>query len=85
MRTHRFLQLGTLALLLALVPALRAVPITPGSDDEVIDVLPAPAASRVEARRLRQQLAQQPRDAAAALALARPAAAEPGRRWRRRQ
>jgi hypothetical protein len=54
---------------LALAP-LHAAPITPTRDDEVIEVLPAMAGGRSEQRRLRQQLARQPRDAALALTLA---------------
>jgi len=48
-----------------------ATPIAPTSDDEVIDVLPAVTGDRAEARRLRKQLTQTPRDAALALAVAR--------------
>lgn len=54
----------------AALPA-RAVPIEPKSDDEVIDVLPAVAGGRAEARRLRQQLARRPGDPAIALDAAR--------------
>jgi hypothetical protein len=49
----------------------HATPITPTRDDEVIDVLPAIAGSRAEARRLRKQLAQAPLDSALALAAAK--------------
>jgi tetratricopeptide (TPR) repeat protein len=54
----------------AAAPA-HPMPITPSRDDEVIEVLPALAGSRAEARRLRKQLAHQPRDAALALSVAR--------------
>ncbi len=50
---------------------LHATPITPISDDEVIEVLPAWSANRREERRLREQLVQQPRNAVLALATAR--------------
>lgn len=56
--------LGTLA------PA-RAAPITPTRDDEVIETLPAVTGNRAEARRLRQQQAQNPRDPALAFAVAK--------------
>ena len=68
MRTH------LLALLVVLgttsIP-VAAIPIVPTHDDEVIDVLPAAInGGRAEARRLRQQLANAPRDPALALAAA---------------
>ncbi len=53
------------------VSSARAAPITPISDDEVIDVLPAVGGGRAEARRLRQQLAARPRDPALALTVAK--------------
>lgn len=63
------------ALLLALFGAalapLRAAPIVPTRDDEVIEVLPALSGNRAEERRLRKQLAQAPRDPALALAVAK--------------
>ena len=59
------------AALLAAAPPLHATPIVPTSDDEVIDVLPAITGSRAEERRLRRQLAEQPRDPVLALAAAR--------------
>ena len=49
----------------------RAVPVLPTQDGEVIEVLPAVAGSRAEERRQRRQLAQQPRDPALALAVAK--------------
>lgn len=49
----------------------RAAPIVPASDSEVIEVLPAVSGSRAEARRLRKQLAQQPKDPVLALAAAK--------------
>ncbi|HJV94592.1 MAG TPA: tetratricopeptide repeat protein, partial [Albitalea sp.] len=45
--------------------------LVPRSDAEVIETLPAAAGSRAEERRLRQELAVHPRDAATAVALAR--------------
>jgi tetratricopeptide (TPR) repeat protein len=54
-----------------MVMSANATPITPTHDDEVIDVLPATAGSRSEERKLRKQLAQQPRDAQLALSIAR--------------
>ena len=72
MRSDRLLlnrALAALACAAALVA--QATPITPTRDDEVIDVLPALTVNRAEARRLRQQLAQTPNDAALALTAAR--------------
>jgi hypothetical protein len=43
----------------------------PTRDDEVIEVLPAMSGNRAEERRLRKQLAQQPRDPALALTVAK--------------
>lgn len=60
-----------LGLLTCAVAPLRAAPIFPTRDDEVIEVLPAMSGSRAEARRLRKQLAQQPKDPVLALALAK--------------
>ena len=51
--------------------SLHASPITPSRDDEVIEVLPAMSGSRAEERRLRKQLAAQPRDPVLALAAAK--------------
>lgn len=48
-----------------------ATPITPTRDDEVVEVLPVVPGNRAEARRLRQQLAKNPRDPALALAVAK--------------
>jgi tetratricopeptide (TPR) repeat protein len=70
MRQPLFIFTLAAALLAASLPS-RAVPIVPTRDDEVIDVLPAIKGSRADARRLRQQLAQQPRDPALALTVAR--------------
>lgn len=58
-------------LLGACAGACVAVPIVPTRDDEVVEVLPAVGGNRTEERRLRQQLAQRPTDAAAAVALAK--------------
>lgn len=48
-----------------------AKPVVPTRDDEVVEVLPAVSGSRAEERRLRRQLALQPRDAQLALATAK--------------
>src|SRR5262252_4103638 len=61
---------GLLALLLSAFAA-RAVPIEPVRDDEVIEVLPAASADRLEDRRARKALAANPRDATLAVAVAR--------------
>ena len=72
---QRFKKLLSISVLLALFGAavipLRAAPIVPTRDDEVIEVLPAIAGNRAEERRLRKQLAQQPRDPALALTVAK--------------
>ena len=68
----RFQRLLPILLTLAgLFGAAHATPITPTRDDEVIETLPAVTGNRAEARRLRQQLAQSPRDPALALAVAK--------------
>ena len=59
------------AALLTLCGRSNAEPIVPTRDDEVIDVLPAIKGGRAEARRMRQQLAQQPRDPALAVSVAK--------------
>lgn len=56
---------------LLLAEACHAEPITPKSDDEVVEVLPASSATRDEDRRLRRQLAQRPGDARLAMTVAR--------------
>jgi hypothetical protein len=48
----------------------RATPITPTSDDEVIEVLPAISATRNEDRQLRKRLAEHPHEAPLATAVA---------------
>ena len=48
-----------------------AEPITPASDDEVIEVLPASSSNRDDDRRLRKQLADRPGDVQLALTVAR--------------
>lgn len=65
--------LNTLICALALACGLgaHAAPIVPANESEVIEVLPAVSGSRAEARRLRKQLAQQPKDPVLALALAK--------------
>ena len=72
---QRFKKLLSISVLLALfgvaVIPLQAAPIVPTRDDEVIEVLPAIAGNRAEERRLRKQLAQQPRDPALALTVAK--------------
>ncbi len=50
---------------------VQAVPIKPASDDEVVEVLPALPGGRSEQKRLRKALAEQPRDVALALTVAR--------------
>ena len=64
---------GALSCALLMIFATRAdaTPLQPTRDEEVIEVLPAVKGSRAEERRLRQQLAQAPRDPALALAVAR--------------
>ena len=59
------------ALLTAPIATLHAAPIVPTRDDEVVEVLPATAGNRAEERRLKRQLAQQPRDPVLALAVAK--------------
>ncbi len=75
MQTMRFtrplLNRVIAALACAAAMAAQAAPITPTRDDEVIETLPAVTGSRAEARRVRQQLAQTPRDATLALAAAK--------------
>lgn len=56
--------------LFCLAGTVGAEPIVPGRDDEVVEVLPASAGSRDEDRRLRQQLAAHPDDAALAVSVA---------------
>ena len=48
-----------------------AVPLTPKTDDEIVETLPTLGAFAAEQRTLRRQLAAQPRDAATALALSK--------------
>ena len=62
--------IATLSLVLACAAAQAEV-LVPHSDAEVIETLPAAAGSRAEERRLRQELAANPRDAAKAVLLAR--------------
>lgn len=71
MRYRPLILQGLLAGMLCAAGASHATPIAPASDSEVIEVLPAMTGGRAEARRLRQQLAQRPRDAALALAIAK--------------
>jgi len=71
MMRSRLLPFALLALLVAAGSWARAIPIVPTHDDEVIDVLPAINGNRSEERRLRQQLANAPRDPALALAAAK--------------
>jgi hypothetical protein len=73
MPTSERTLLSTLAIALACglgVGVARALPILPTHDDEVIEQLPAISGSRGVEWRLRERLAQQPRDADTALALA---------------
>ena len=72
MRPDSCLSVPALLLAFALAGSqASAVPITPMSDEEVVEVLPAASANRAEARRQRHQLARQPRDAGLALGMAR--------------
>jgi len=48
----------------------HATPIVPSNDDEVVETLPAVLGGRAEERKLRRQLAAQPKDAATATAIA---------------
>ena len=63
-------SLWALALVGCLAAPLHAAPISPKHDDEVIEVLPAIAGGRAEDRQMRRRLAQEPRNAALALAVA---------------
>ena len=65
-----FLPLLMAGVFMATSLPTHAVPIVPTRDDEVIDVLPAIKGSRADERRLRQQLATQPRDDVLAIAVA---------------
>ena len=60
-----------LALLCQFTTQASCAPITPTHDDEVIEVLPAMTGGRAEERRLRKQLALQPRDPALAVGIAK--------------
>ncbi len=65
------LATGALAAgLLLFAAGVRAEPIVPARDDEVIEVLPAAAGNRAEDRRLRKELAARPDDAALAVSVA---------------
>ena len=70
MRLQRSLSTVIVAVLAAISTA-QAVPIVPTGDDQIVEVLPAGSGNRAESRRLRQQLAQSPRDPALALAVAK--------------
>jgi tetratricopeptide (TPR) repeat protein len=72
MNASRF-RFGLAAVFAALFVAgsVRAEPIRPASDEEVVEILPAVKGGRAEERRLRRELARQPGDAALALAAAR--------------
>lgn len=59
---------GALALLAL---GVKAEPFRPTSDDEIVETLPTLGGFAREQREMRRQLAQQPRDAATALALSR--------------
>jgi predicted Zn-dependent protease len=50
---------------------VRAEPLLPRSDDQVVETLPAVAGNRAEERRLRREWAAHPRDASVAVPLAR--------------
>jgi hypothetical protein len=55
----------------AVAAAVSAAPLRPADDTEIVETLPTLGAHAAEQRSLRRQLARQPRDAAAALALSR--------------
>jgi hypothetical protein len=61
---------GLAALLFAASVPLGAAPRVPTRDDAIVETLPTLAGWSLEARRLRQALAQHPRDAASAIAAA---------------
>lgn len=68
----RAVGLGLTALAAALGgAAVRAGPIVPAGDSEVVEVLPSAGRARTEERRARRALAQRPDDAALAVRLAR--------------
>jgi len=67
----QLLALALAVVLSAVALRVEAAPIVPTRDDEVIDVLPAAKGNRAEERRLRQQLANTPRDPALALMAAK--------------
>ena len=70
-RLHSLFVSSAVATVAAMViSAAHAAPITPSRDDEIIEVLPAMTGNRAEERRLRKQLAAQPRDPALALSVA---------------
>lgn len=65
------LATGALAAgLLLFAAGVRAEPIVPTRDDEVIEVLPAAAGNRADDKRLRKELAARPDDAALAVRVA---------------
>ena len=66
----RSITLGTL-LIVGGVVGVHAEPIVPTRDDQVIEVLPGLATSRLEERRARRALAQRPTDPALAVGVAR--------------
>ena len=66
----RWIILGTL-LIVGGVVGVHAEPIVPTRDDQVIEVLPGLATSRLEERRARRALAQRPTDPALAVGVAR--------------
>ena len=69
--TAGLVRCGLLAwLLLAAAVPLGATPRVPASDDTIVETLPAVAGWSLEERRLRQSLAQHPRDEATAIAAA---------------
>jgi len=51
-------------------PRAAAAPIVPGSDEEVVEVLPSTRSSRTEERRLRKELAARPDDPGLSLSVA---------------
>lgn len=56
---------------LALAAGLQAAPVVPAGDDEIVETLPTLGALAAEQRKLKRQLAVQPKDAETVLALSR--------------
>lgn len=65
------LRVAVAALCAVSIGTAAAAPVTPMSDDEIVEVLPVTGGYAAEQKRLRRALAQSPKDAATALALSR--------------